>query len=114
MLKCEGCGRTAQMTYQEVLANCPYCASDSWHIFHILPGFMPTHNARAMKEIRESTVPPRGRCILTPKGKMIPIGLLRGGGEEDDKAARDKGKAKGKLGSAPKPSSSSTEGGGGH
>ena len=91
MIVCNDCGRFAQMTYHEELDNCPYCASDSWHIYHLQEGHYQKHNIRAMKAIRTAPMPPRGRCFLTPKGKMVQLGVLRGGAD-DDEAEREKTK----------------------
>ena len=90
MIICTACGRFAQMTYHEELESCPYCASDSWHIYHLQEGFYPKHNMRAMKAIRSSPMPPRGRCFLTPKGKMLQLGILRGGEEDEEGAEKVK------------------------
>ena len=82
---CTNCGRTAQMTYHEQLDNCPYCSSESWHIYHLQPGSYPTYNTRLMKAIQGSVPPPRGRCVHTPKGKVVSLGLFRGGVDEDER-----------------------------
>ena len=86
---CRACGRFAQMTYFEQLDNCPYCASDGWHIYHLQSGQYPTYNTRLMKAIDTMQPPPRGRCIFTPKGKVVPIGLFKGGREEEEEQATD-------------------------
>ena len=96
MIECQQCGRFAQMTYHEQIETCPYCASDSWHIYHLQAGHMPTHNMRAMKAIKQSPVPPRGRCFLTPRGRMVSLGLLRGGSDDDGAdEAKDRAKREG-------------------
>jgi hypothetical protein len=77
MIKCQTCGRIAQMTYHEVLENCPYCASESWHIYHLKPGYYPEYNKRMMKLISQASNKPKGRCFVTPKGKIVNLGQLR-------------------------------------
>jgi hypothetical protein len=85
MIKCLACGRMASMTYHEEIDSCPYCASDSWHIYHLQPGFYPEYNKRIMKLIQQSSIPPKGRCFITPKSRIVPLGLLRLPSEEATK-----------------------------
>ena len=94
MIRCKGCGRIAQMTYHEEIDNCPYCASDSWHIYHLQPGFYPEYNKRLMKLIQQSPFPPRGRCFVTPRGRFVPLGVLRLAGEQPDQDEKEEGAEK--------------------
>ncbi len=77
MVKCLNCSRAFITSYQEEIPNCPYCSSESHHIYHLRPGFFPTYNKRIMMLLRQQRHNPKGRCFLTPKGFFVPLGGMR-------------------------------------
>ena len=77
MVKCIACGRVYMTSYQEEIPNCPYCSSESHHIYHLRPGFMPSWNKRFIKLLQQQRHQPKGRVFITPKGFFVPVGGLR-------------------------------------
>ena len=87
MIRCTYCGRIHITSYEEKIKSCPYCASDSHHIYYFRKGFMPTYNKKVMALYKKSHGQPFGACFITPRGYIVPVRSLRFLSQEEKEEA---------------------------